>query len=58
MWVFLTCGLDTDSDAVRLLDWDIQAYGALQILVLNLSGREFVVHICRSTEEKKFRGKK
>jgi len=54
--VFLTRGPGTDSDAVRLVDWDIRAYGALQIPVPNLSGRGFVIYIARCTGEKKFRG--
>jgi len=54
--VFGPRGPGTGSDAVSLVDRDIQAYSALQIPVPNLSGRGFVVHIARCTGEKKFRG--
>jgi len=54
--VFLTRGLGRESDAVRLVDRDIQAYSTLQIPVPNLSGRGFVIHIERCKGEKKFRG--
>jgi len=58
MRVHLTYELqETDCHTEELLNRDIQAYCALQILVLNFSGEGVVLHIARCTGEKEFQGK-
>ena len=47
-----------NSDTERLLDYEIEAYGALKILVLKLSDKGFVLHHARCFGEKRCRGSK
>jgi hypothetical protein len=57
--VFLTrAHRGTNSDIVRLLDWDIRGYRSLQIPVPRFSGLGFLVHHARCTGVGEFRGGK